>query len=68
MNLTEQPPTVPERFKEGCYLGFKGCVVDAEERGDHNTLGLRFIWWMGGKIYTIYYFWYATRGVHCGIT
>ena len=41
MNLTEQPPTVPERFKEGRYLGFKGCVVDAEERGDHNTLGLR---------------------------
>ena len=39
MNLTEQPPTVPERFNEGRYLGLKGCVIDAEEEGDQNALG-----------------------------
>ena len=53
---------MPERLKEGRYLRLKGCVIDAEERGDHNALGLRFIRWLEGKIYTICYFWYATRG------
>ena len=43
VKLTKQPLTVPERLKEGHCLRLKGCVIHAEERGDHNTLGLRFI-------------------------
>ena len=40
MNQTIQPPTVPDRLKEGHYLRLKGCVTDAEERGDSKTLGI----------------------------
>ena len=40
LNLTKQPPTVPERFNKGRrYLRLKGCVIDAEGRGDQNALG-----------------------------
>ena len=42
MNLTIQPPTVPDRLKGGHSLRLKGCVIDAEEQGDQNALGLRF--------------------------
>ena len=38
--LTMQPLTVPDRLKEGRCLRLKGCVTDAEERGDQNALGL----------------------------
>ena len=37
--LTKQPLTVPDRLKGGHYLRLKGCVTDAEERGDSKTLG-----------------------------
>ena len=67
LNLTKQPPTVPERLKEGRYLRLKRCVTDAEERGDQNALGLRVIRWLEGKIRTIYYFLYPTMRVHCRI-
>ena len=67
LNRTKQPPTVPERLKEGRYLVVKVGGMDAEERGDQNALGLRVIRWLEGKIRTIYYFLYATRGVHCRI-
>ena len=40
LNLTKQPPTVPDRLKEGRYYELKGGVTDAEERGDSKTLGI----------------------------
>ena len=43
MNLTIQPLTVPERLKKGRCLTLKGCVIDAEERGDQNALGFVLI-------------------------
>ena len=66
LNRTKQPPTVPESLKEGRYLVVKVGGMDAEERGDQDALGLRFIRWLEGKIRTIHYFWCATMGVHCG--
>ena len=39
LNLTIQPLTVPERLKEGRYLGLKWRVIDAEGRGDSKTRG-----------------------------
>ena len=56
LNLTIQPPTVPERLKEGRYLVVKVGGMDAEERGDQDALGLRVIRWVEGKICTIYCF------------
>ena len=52
--LTKQPLTVPDRLKEGHYLRLKGCVTDAEERGDQNALGLSLIRRVEVKICTIY--------------
>ena len=40
MILTKQPPTVPERLKEGRYMRLKVGVIDGEERGDSKTLGI----------------------------
>ena len=37
--MTKQPPTVPDRLKEGRRFRLKGCVIDGEERGDQNALG-----------------------------
>ena len=51
--LTIQPLTVPDRLKGGRCLRLKGCVVDAEEDGDQNTLGLSFIRRVEAKICTI---------------
>ena len=52
LNPTKQPPTVPERFNEGRYLRLKVGVIDAEERGDQNALGLSFIRQVEEKIGT----------------
>jgi hypothetical protein len=57
---------LPGCLKEGRYLSPVMGAMDRGWRGDHNALGLSLIRWMEGKICTIYYFWYATRGVHCG--
>ena len=51
--LTIQPLTVPDRLKEGHYFRLKGCVMDAEEDGDQNALGLSFIGRVEQKICTI---------------
>ena len=40
VNMTKQPPTVPDRLKEGRYRELKRGVLDAEERGDSKTLGI----------------------------
>ena len=53
MILTKQPPTVPDRLKEGHYLRLKGCVTDAEERGDQNALGIVSIGLIVIEKYTI---------------
>ena len=52
VNLTIQPLIVPDRLKEGRYLRLKGCVTDAEERGDQNALGLSLIRRVEEKICT----------------
>ena len=52
LNPTKQPPTVPERFKEGRYLRLKVGVMDAEGRGDQNALGLSLIRQVEEKICT----------------
>ena len=54
-------------WKKVAYLRPKVGAIDRGEWGDQDALGLRFIRWMEGKICAIYYFWYATRVVHCGI-
>ena len=66
VNLTIQPTTVLHRFTVGRFLTLIMGAIDRERRGDHNALGLRFVRWMEEKIYPIYCFWFATRGVHCG--
>ena len=43
MNLTIQPRLLPERLKEGRYYELIIGVMDAEEDGDQNALGLSFI-------------------------
>ena len=53
LNRTKQPPTVPERLKEGRYYELIMGVVDAEEDGDQNALGLSFIRRVEVKICTI---------------
>ena len=61
-NMTKQPPTVPERLKEGRYLRLKVGVMDAEGRGDQNALGLSLIRQVEEKICTNNCYWICCKG------
>ena len=62
VKCTIQPPLLPGCLKEGRYSRVVMGAMDGEWRGDHNALGLRFIRWLEGKIYTINYFCYSCKG------
>ena len=66
-NLTIQPLTVPDRLKEGCYYELIMVVIDAEEDGDQNALGLSFIRRVEVKICTINWFYFVVRVPPCTI-
>ena len=53
LNPTKQPLTVPERLKKGRYFVLIVGVMDAEEQGDQNALGLSLIRQVEEKICTI---------------